>query len=278
MKWMEGHQVKYCIGEFASILGVTADTLRLYEKHDIVRPTKDNSNKYRYFNDLDARDLLMSRWYRSMGIPLPEVATLMKESSLEQVMGRMQETESNLEEEIKRKTMLLKKMNEIHNELRELDSSLYTCKLKQLPGMYRLKQTDKNALLKNDIVKSLVNTWMDLLPYAFYSFRIEDTGIFFSENNNFNYSWGLTLLEDEAQQFEMDSEEYAEYISPSLCISATILCTDEKYITKNSLQFMFDYIEANHYSISGDVVGKLLLTEKIEGHNRSYLEVNIPIK
>lgn len=275
---MEGHQVKYCIGEFASILGVTADTLRLYEKHDIVRPTKDNSNKYRYFNDLDARDLLMSRWYRSMGIPLPEVATLMKESSLEQVMGRMQETESNLEEEIKRKTMLLKKMNEIHNELRELDSSLYTCKLKQLPGMYRLKQTDKNALLKNDIVKSLVNTWMDLLPYAFYSFRIEDTGIFFSENNNFNYSWGLTLLEDEAQQFEMDSEEYAEYISPSLCISATILCTDEKYITKNSLQFMFDYIEANHYSISGDVVGKLLLTEKIEGHNRSYLEVNIPIK
>lgn len=275
---MEGHQVKYCIGEFASILGVTADTLRLYEKHDIVRPTKDNSNKYRYFNDLDARDLLMSRWYRSMGIPLPEVATLMKESSLEQVMGRMQETESNLEEEIKRKTMLLKKMNEIHNELRELDSYLYTCKLKQLPGMYRLKQTDKNALLKNDIVKSLVNTWMDLLPYAFYSFRIEDTGIFFSENNNFNYSWGLTLLEDEAQQFEMDSEEYAEYISPSLCISATILCTDEKYITKNSLQFMFDYIEANHYSISGDVVGKLLLTEKIEGHNRSYLEVNIPIK
>ncbi|AIQ34939.1 MerR family transcriptional regulator [Paenibacillus sp. FSL R5-0345] len=270
--------MKYCIGEFASILGVTADTLRLYEKHDIVRPTKDNSNNYRYFNDLDARDLLMSRWYRSMGIPLPEVATLMKESSLEQVMGRMQETESNLEEEIKRKTMLLKKMNEIHNELRELDSSLYKCKLKQLPGMYRLKQTDKNALLKNDIVKSLVNTWMDLLPYAFYSFRIEDTGIFFSENNNFNYSWGLTLLEDEAQQFEMDIEEYAEYISPSLCISATMLCTDEKYITKNSLQFMFDYIEANHYSISGDVVGKLLLTEKIEGHNRSYLEVNIPIK
>lgn len=270
--------MKYCIGEFASILGVTADTLRLYEKHDIVRPTKDNSNNYRYFNDLDARDLLMSRWYRSMGIPLPEVATLMKESSLEQVMGRMQETESNLEEEIKRKTMLLKKMNEIHNELRELDSSLYKCKLKQLPGMYRLKQTDKNALLTNDIVKSLVNTWMDLLPYAFYSFRIEDTGIFFSENNNFNYSWGLTLLEDEAQQFEMDSEEYAEYISPSLCISATMLCTDEKYITKNSLQFMFDYIEANHYSISGDVVGKLLLTEKNEGHNRSYLEVNIPIK
>ncbi|WHY21196.1 MerR family transcriptional regulator [Paenibacillus sp. G2S3] len=270
--------MKYCIGEFASILGVTADTLRLYEKHDIVKPTKDNSNNYRYFNDLDARDLLMSRWYRSIGIPLPEVATLMKESSLEQVMGRMQETALSLEEEIKQKTMLLNKMNEIHKELRELEFSLYTCKLKQLSGMYRLKQTDKNALLKNDIAKSLVNTWMELLPYAFYSFRIEDIGIFFSENNNFDYSWGLTLLEEEARKFEMDSEEYAEYISPSLCISATILCPDEKYITKNSLQFMIDFIQANHYAIAGDVVGKLLLTEKIEGQNRSYLEVNFPIE
>ncbi|MNO27599.1 HTH-type transcriptional activator TipA [compost metagenome] len=270
--------MKYCIGEFASILGVTADTLRLYEKHDIVRPTKDNSNNYRYFNDLDARDLLMSRWYRSMGLPLPEVASLMKESTLEQVIGRIQETQFSLEEEIKRKTMLRNKMNEIHNELREVEASLYRCTLKQLPGMYRLKQTDKNALLKNDNVKSLVNTWMDLLPYAFYSFRIEDTGIFISDNNNFDYSWGLTLLEDDAQKFEMDIEEDAEYIPPSHCMSAIMLCTDEKYITKSSLQFMIDYIEANHFSIAGDVVGKLLLTEKIEGHNRSYLEVNIPIE
>lgn len=170
--------MKYCIGEFASILGVTADTLRLYEKHDIVRPTKDNSNNYRYFNDLDARDLLMSRWYRSMEIPLPEVALLMKESSIEQVMGMMQQSRQSLEEEIKQKTMLLNKMNEIHKELKEIESSLYICKLKQPPGMYRLKQTDKNALLKNDIVKSLVNTWMDRLPYAFYSFKIEDAGCY----------------------------------------------------------------------------------------------------
>jgi len=274
---MEGHHVKYCIGEFASILGVTADTLRLYEKHDIVRPTKDNNNNYRYFNDLDARDLLMSRWYRSMEIPLPEVALLMKESSLEHVMGMMQDTEQSLEEEIKKKTMLLKKMNEIRKELNEIESSLYTCKIKQLPGMYRLRQTDKNSLLNNDIVKSLVNTWMDLLPYAFYSFRIEDKGFFSSRDNNFDYSWGLTLPEAETQQLDMNMDEYVEYISPSTCISATIVSTEGKYITKKSLQFMIDYIEANHYTVSGDVVGKLLLTEKISGNNRSYLEVNIPI-
>ena len=269
--------MKYCIGEFASILGVTADTLRLYEKHDIVRPTKDNNNNYRYFNDLDARDLLMSRWYRSMEIPLPEVALLMKESSLEHVMGMMQDTEQSLEEEIKKKTMLLKKMNEIRKELNEIESSLYTCKIKQLPGMYRLRQTDKNSLLNNDIVKSLVNTWMDLLPYAFYSFRIEDKGFFSNRDNNFDYSWGLTLPEAETQQMDMNMDEYVEYISPSTCISATIVSTEGKYITKKSLQFMIDYIETNHYTVSGDVVGKLLLTEKISGNNRSYLEVNIPI-
>lgn len=269
--------MKYCIGEFAAILGVTADTLRLYEKHNIVKPTKDNSNNYRYFNDLDARDLLMSRWYRSMDIPLPDVALLMKESSLEQVMDQMQYTQQNLEDEIRQKTMLLNKINEIHKEFSDIGSSLYTCKLKKLPGMYRLKQTDKNALLNNDIVKSLVNTWMDMLPYAFYSFKIEDMGTLLSEQENFDYSWGLTLSEAEAQKFNMDTDENVEYISPSACISATMLCTDGQYITKSSLQFMIDYMKDNHYKIAGDVVGKLLLTEKNEGHNRSYLEVNIPV-
>ncbi|MFD1266074.1 MerR family transcriptional regulator [Paenibacillus motobuensis] len=39
--------------------------MRLYEKQGIIRPLKDHSNNYRYYNDLDVRSLLMSRLYRS---------------------------------------------------------------------------------------------------------------------------------------------------------------------------------------------------------------------
>lgn len=104
--------MKYCIGEFSSLLGITRDTLRLYEKHGIVRPVKDHNNSYRYFNDLDARDLLMSRWYRSLQIPLQDVAELIKHSSIDAVSAKLKASRGQLEAEIRKSAMLLNKLDE----------------------------------------------------------------------------------------------------------------------------------------------------------------------
>jgi len=101
--------MKYCISEFAALIGVTVDTLRLYEKRGIIRPIKDNKNNYRYFSDLDARDVLMSRWYRSINIPLQDAAILTKECSLETIIKKIKESQLNLEEEIRKNTILLNK-------------------------------------------------------------------------------------------------------------------------------------------------------------------------
>ncbi|ULO05822.1 MerR family transcriptional regulator [Paenibacillus sp. 19GGS1-52] len=269
--------MKYCIGEFASILGVTSDTLRLYEKHDIVRPIKDNSNNYRYFDDLDARDLLMSRWYRSMQIPLQDVALLIKDASSEHIIEKFQETQLNLEAEIKRSTMLLNKIIEINNEFKQIERSLNICTLKEVPGIYRLRQTHKNDLLINDYLKDTVNEWMNMLPFSFYSFRIENSDILSEANTCCDYNWGLSLLEDEVHKLNVEIDENVEYISPTTCISAVIACSGEESIRRDSLQFMLDYLEEHQYSIAGDIVGKIILTEKIEGESRTYLEVNIPI-
>ncbi|WP_241781578.1 MerR family transcriptional regulator [Paenibacillus sp. DMB5] len=145
--------MKYSIGEFASILGITADTLRLYEKHDIVKPEKGCRNNYRYFNDLDARNLLSSRWYRSMQIPLQNVAELVSEAPAERVVESIYAAQLQLEEEIRRSTMLLDKINSIHKGLTELGDTLYKCRIKQMAGMYRLQQTDKNQLLQKECLK-----------------------------------------------------------------------------------------------------------------------------
>ncbi|MRN52924.1 MerR family transcriptional regulator [Paenibacillus monticola] len=269
--------MKYCIGEFASILGVTSDTLRLYEKHDIVRPIKDNSNNYRYFDDLDARDLLMSRWYRSMQIPLQDVALLIKDASSEHIIEKFQETQMNLEEEIKKSTMLLHKMIEINNEFKKIEGSLNTCTLKNVPGIYRLRQTDKNDLLINDYLKDTVNKWMNMLPFSFYSFRIENCEFVSKDNTCFDYSWGLSLYEDEVHKLNVEMDENVEYISPTTCVSSIIASSGEEYIRRESLQFMLDYLNEHQYSIAGDIVGKIILTEKVEGESTTYLEVNIPI-
>lgn len=159
--------MKYCIGEFSSLLGITRDTLRLYEKHDIVRPVKDRHNSYRYFNDLDARDLLMSRWYRSLQIPLQDVASLIQNASLDDILNKMEQSKRELEEEIRKSTMLLHKLDELSREVQNLEGRLYRCTLGDRPGLYRLKQTDKNHLLNTKGLEGTINALMEVLPYSF---------------------------------------------------------------------------------------------------------------
>lgn len=268
--------MKYSIGEFAALLGVTVDTLRLYEKHGIINPIKDEKNNYRYFDDLDSRNLLMSRWYRSIQIPLQDAALLTKGSSLNNIIEKIREAQTNLEEEIKRSTILLNKIKDINNDFKKIELLLGKCTVKKMPGIYRLRQTNKNDLINEDFVRDMVGAWMNILPYTFFSFRIDKQEIL-SAKNQFEYSWGLAISEEEIHNFDIEINENIEYISPKTCLSSVVLSPHKEYLMRDTLQFMLDYIEANGYSITGDIIGRIIVTEKKDEIRSTYLEVNIPI-
>lgn len=282
--------MKYCIGEFASILGVTSDTLRLYEKHNIVKPVKDESNSYRYFNDLDVRDLLMSRWYRSLRFPLQDVAGLMQASSLEGITDKIKDSRLELEEEVRRLTRLLSKVTGLEQEMKAVPDRLNRCILKQMPGLYRIRQTERNSLIRSEALHRLVNAWMELLPFTFYCFRME-TGEAEQPNQSgrpeqpdqqngeaFNYSWGLTLTEQDALELAAETGEQTEYLPPALCISTVLRTSAEEHLNRESFRPLYRYLEEYGYTAAGEVFGKILLTEKGPEGSRSYLEVNLPVK
>ncbi|WP_068784977.1 MerR family transcriptional regulator [Paenibacillus phocaensis] len=269
--------MKYYIGEFSSLLGITRDTLRLYEKHDIVKPVKDRRNSYRYFNDLDARDLLMSRWYRSLQIPLQDVAGLIRNASLGDILDKLESSKQELEEEIRKSTMLLHKLGELSREIQSLERRLYQCRVVNRPGLYRLKQTDKNDLLNTKGLEGTINALMEVLPYSFYCFRIERDSIE-SEGDSLDFSWGLSISEDEVSQLGIELDEHLEYIPPSRCVSSVILSPQSEDFTKESLRFMLEYMAEQRYTISGAATGRLMLTENHIGTKRSFLEIQIPIE
>lgn len=268
--------MKYSIGEFASILGITADTLRLYEKHDIVRPVKGCHNNYRYFDDLDARNLLSSRWYRSMQIPLQDVAELVTDAPSGRVVESIAAAREQLEEEIRRSTLLLQKVSEIHRELMDIGDYLYRCRIRQAPGMYRIPQTNKNQLLQHDDLRPAVQEWMELLPFTFYSFRIADSREL-GGSGELDYTWGLALLEEDREKLGIEVSGSAEYMKPCTCISAVIEISYEEYIGQEAFQFMLDYAREHRYTVTGDIYGKILFTERSCEQNRTFLEINIPI-
>lgn len=269
--------MKYSIGEFAEIIGVTTDTLRLYEKYNIITPTRDEKNNYRYYDDLDARDILMSRWFRSLQIPLEDVATIINDPSKEKILNKIIKTEENLKKEIKEKILLLNKITEIIKDIEKIDEGLNKCNIKETPGIYRLKQTYRNTLIDDVRIKDAVDEWMSLLPHTFFSFKI-DNKAFFSEDEYLKYTWGLGIEERKIGNFDLKIQDFIEYIPPKTCVSAIILSPHNHYLKRDLFQFMIDYVKKNKYAVEGDIFGKIIITIKDNEIKKSYLEVNIPIR
>ena len=269
--------MKYSIGEFAEIIGVTTDTLRLYEKYNIITPTRDEKNNYRYYDDLDARDILMSRWFRSLQIPLEDVATIINDPSKEKILNKIIKTEENLKKEIKEKILLLNKITEIIKDIEKIDEGLNKCNIKETPGIYRLKQTYRNTLIDDVRIKDAVDEWMSLLPHTFFSFKI-DNKAFFSEDEYLKYTWGLGIEERKIGNFDLKIQDFIEYIPPKTCVSAIILSPHNQYLKRDLFQFMIDYVKKNKYAVEGDIFGKIIITIKDNEIKKSYLEVNIPIR
>jgi DNA-binding transcriptional MerR regulator len=268
--------LKYTIGDFSKILGITVDTLRLYEKCGIVKPIKNKENNYRYFNDLDARNLLLSKWYRSMEISLNDVTNLVNNPTIEKITQKIKETELDLKEKIKMNTLLLNKISKIKKDIIEIQYSLYQFKIKKLPGIYRLKQTDKDSLLENNSLKDVANSWINSFPYSFHSCRLDKKSFF--EENYLNYNWGLAIFEDEMQYFDLTINDATEYISAQTYLSTILLATDsEEYLSKSSIQFIIDYLSQNNYTVVGDIIGKLIITEKVNLKDQTYIELDIAI-
>ena len=265
--------MKYTIGKFSEILGVTVDTLRLYEKRGIIKPIKDKKNNYRYFDDLDARKVLMSRWYKSLRIQLNDVADLVQNSTLANITQKIEKTRLDLEEKIMMDILLLKKISEIQKEILEINSNLYCFKIKYLPGIYRLKHTCFNMLLEPPPTE--VTKWVNSFPFTFRCIRIEKDS--FLEKPSLNYTWGLAVFENDLRFLNLEIKDTTEYIDPQPYLSTVLIVNaSDKRFSKPSLQFALDYLKESGYCLAGDIIGKLIATETANESEQSYLELNIP--
>lgn len=81
----------YTIGETAKLLGVTTQTLRHYEKIDILQPSYvDMETGYRYyeFNQFHCIDRI--KYLQHLGLPLSEIRNIMKKGTVEGLLPALE--------------------------------------------------------------------------------------------------------------------------------------------------------------------------------------------
>ncbi len=62
----------YSIGEFSKLVALPIDTLRYYEKLDLITPTRSHTNK-REYTDADANWIAFIKRLKSTGMPMKQI-------------------------------------------------------------------------------------------------------------------------------------------------------------------------------------------------------------
>ncbi|MBF7097425.1 MerR family transcriptional regulator [Alkalibacter mobilis] len=267
--------MKYKIGEYSKMLGVTADTLRHYEKLGIIKPLKEDNSSYRLFGDLDCRNILRSRWFRSFDIPLNETIELTNEGSLEKVAEVFTKTSKDLALEIERLNGLLEKSNETLDICEKLHRNLHKCELDDFEGMYRICQTKENVLIKDSKTAKTVKQWMNLLPFTFFSFSL--TGYKPTTHDHFDFDFGLAISIPDIHKLKIKLPSNIQCIQASKAVYMYVKLLEGEFISNATLDSMHDFASSKGYTFNGNVYGRILFSEKNENALYNYNEIIMPV-
>lgn len=72
------NQKYYLIKELSTLSGLTTDTLRFYEKRNLVKPSFRADNNYRYYDENTLKRIIFIKRCRALDISLSEIEHLIE--------------------------------------------------------------------------------------------------------------------------------------------------------------------------------------------------------
>ena len=141
---------QYTIHEVSTLLGLSTDAIRLYEKEGLVTPLRNQHNHYRYYGANEIHRIMGISLYRQLNVSIAEINQLLSVSDFPQISSRFSDFIHDTEEQIELLQVKLKKMRFMKEHLDTLNHNLGQFSVQRLPECYKIFTcTSEDSLLEN---------------------------------------------------------------------------------------------------------------------------------
>ena len=166
----------YTIGELAKILGVTAETIRYYERKNIIQPIHDENSGYRYYTAWDLHMLIRARCYLGFGFNIEQVKEILQKESIEKIDDLLSKQEEIIQENIIYQMNILKKLKANRSLINDAKKQDHQLELKMRPGIYRIDSQKCYNLFLSKKEQEALKQFCQKVPFIF------STALFPKEN------------------------------------------------------------------------------------------------
>ncbi|MBN7772472.1 MerR family transcriptional regulator [Clostridium aminobutyricum] len=265
---------KFLIGELSKIFNISSDTLRYYDKIDLVKPEYDVHNDYRCYSIRDFFKLSRILFLKNLDISLSEIKKYMGNKNTNNLLNLLKKKEEEIDIKINKLVNLKKKIQTKLEFFENIEGELDQIIVKKIPRRigefidvnhlktdYEMKQT-----LKRNVDYLKISSWLiEGQIYTSLAKEDMDKGIF----TQFRYFIEIVPIDSEfSKQLKVIPE--GEYV----CITFLGPYSD---MVKH-YQLLVRWIEENGYQIAGDSIEKNIVDYDFSDSENEYIsEIQIPI-
>ena len=267
--------MRYKIGDVAKILGISPDLLRYYEKKGVVKPVKDRSNDYRYYEPWDINFLIDCLWYKNFGFGIEQVAKIVSRSSYADIQTMMSGKEAEIEASIRHQEMLLRRTREHQQEVARARTLLGKCDLVYSPEIYRYLNRYNFIYDNSKELQALSHQWLQYMPFTHRCFEIGQEDL---ENKTDNYAWGFSLSMDYVQELAVPLKPPVAHLPSQPSIHSVFTSSGKDAFSPRHLKFIMEYARNNGLAVAGNARGNLICSVLEDERLTGYFEVWLPIE
>jgi len=266
---------KYKVGEIAEILGVSKDTLRIYDKKGILKPDKSQENNYRYYtcSDLICLDYIMQ--LRKMDMSLNKIGKLINNSNLE-----MEKQEKIIQDKIDNLAGLLESVKEYRLDLKKIESKLNRFTVEYSPQIIAMDLDDVSQVS----IKKFAELVGAKMPYfAFFYDNIAPLKLGYSEllldeNERLKIYKHKRILIDYDNKYRLEDIKCKgiDTIPSKKCINVIVKSAANK--DYSCIDMIGAYCLKNNIHPVGDSIVRVITVRRVYNQGNDYYEVWIPIE
>jgi DNA-binding transcriptional MerR regulator len=255
--------MSYSIGEFAQLLGLSADTIRYYEKLGLCSAERDPANNYRRYSERDALAFMNLKACRSLEMGIDEMFDATRELSVAEqslwLVGMMAAAEAEIAR-LQRRVERIEELRRFYSITANRPARLGEIERTKTFCLYTLGAGAKDSTGALRLAKA----WMDNLPFTFVATGITRES-FLAGSGDLGLRLGVGVIERYREKLGLPLGPAVEEFPAGRGVFLRLETRDYFSIGRKELSPLLSYIEERRLKVIGDVTGRLFASEYREG-------------
>ncbi|WP_284645750.1 MerR family transcriptional regulator [Paenibacillus silviterrae] len=267
--------MKYKISELATLLNVTTNTIRRYEKMGYIRSKRSENSNYRYYNEDDLSTFMNVRLLRKYGFTHIEIGN-MKNSDMAGLISEYEKRMKEFDEQISYLTNLRHRLKDDLVLMKKADEMKQLCYIRDCNALsYVLYQSGDKILTEPQRITA-IQDYLYSSPEVVQMYLIRQEDV---EKDCIVLNAGWAMKTAHLDRYQIKENEYTERYEQrkSLISVAKFPVNKERNVKDDLLKEPTKYMKDHNLKMNGDIIGIIIANVIEDGQEMQYVLIGVPI-